>query len=55
VLCCDGLTGMVDEDRIAEILSAEPDLSQACKDLVDEANRNGGLDNITVALARYSA
>jgi serine/threonine protein phosphatase PrpC len=54
VLCCDGLTGMVGEPRIAEILAAQPDLQRACQDLVDEANRNGGLDNITVALARYS-
>jgi PPM family protein phosphatase len=55
LICCDGLTGMVDDDRIAEILAAEPDLQKACQGLVDEANGNGGLDNITVALARYSA
>jgi serine/threonine protein phosphatase PrpC len=55
LICCDGLTGMVDDDRIAEILAAQSDLQRACQDLVDEANCNGGLDNITVALARYSA
>ena len=46
---------MVADERIAEILSQEPDLQRACDRLVEEANENGGVDNITVALVRYSA
>ena len=55
VVCCDGLTGMVSDARIAEILAAESELQSACQQLVDEANANGGVDNITVALVRYTA
>jgi len=54
LLCCDGLTGMVSDARIAEILGAEKDLPAACTRLIDEANANGGVDNITVALVRYA-
>ena len=53
LVCCDGLTGMVTDERMAEILTKEPDLQKACQQLVDEANANGGVDNITVALVRY--
>jgi protein phosphatase len=55
LVCCDGLTGMVSDERIAQIVGEEPDLQKAADRLVDEANANGGVDNITVALARYSA
>ena len=55
LVCCDGLTGMVSDARMAEILTQEQDLDKACERLIAEANENGGIDNITVALARYSA
>jgi protein phosphatase len=55
LVCCDGLTGMVTDERIAEILTQEPNLDAACKKLVEEANGNGGVDNITVGLVRYTA
>jgi len=42
----------VPDDRIAEILGQERDLDAACSRLVDEANANGGVDNITVGLIR---
>ena len=54
LVCCDGLTGMLSDARIAEIVSQEPDLDRACEALVEEANRNGGIDNITVGLLRRS-
>jgi protein phosphatase len=54
VVCCDGLTGMLTDERIAEVLSEEQDLKKACDRLVAESNANGGLDNITVALIRYT-
>jgi serine/threonine protein phosphatase PrpC len=50
LLCTDGLTGMVDEDRIQEILESEPDPQRASDQLVEEANRAGGEDNITVVV-----
>jgi len=50
LLCSDGLTGMVSEDRMAEILRARSSLDQAARALVDEANQSGGKDNITVVL-----
>jgi protein phosphatase len=54
LVCCDGLTGMVTDERIAEILAKEPELQKACQQLIDEANANGGVDNITVALVRLA-
>ena len=48
LMCTDGLTNMVEDDRIAEILAAEPAEDEAVRSLVSEANRNGGRDNITV-------
>jgi PPM family protein phosphatase len=50
LLCSDGLTGMVPEDRVAEILRSRSSLQQAAKALVDAANAGGGKDNITVVL-----
>ena len=55
LVCCDGLTGMVSDERMAEILTKETDLQKAAQQLIDEANANGGVDNITVALVRYTA
>ena len=52
LLCSDGLTGMVPDGRISEILRASPSLKHAAKALVDAANENGGRDNITVVLFR---
>jgi serine/threonine protein phosphatase PrpC len=52
LLCSDGLTSMVPEERVGEMLSrggALPDLGRA---LVDAANAAGGRDNITVVLFR---
>jgi serine/threonine protein phosphatase PrpC len=55
VLCSDGLNGMVSDDRILEIVhNAGEDIETAVKDLVAEANRNGGEDNITVVLVRIT-
>jgi protein phosphatase len=53
LLCSDGLTEMVPEDRIAAILDAEKLPQRACECLVEEANRRGGVDNITVIVANF--
>jgi serine/threonine protein phosphatase PrpC len=52
LLCSDGLTGMVREDRVREILSSSSDLRAAADRLVREANEMGGRDNITVVCFR---
>jgi protein phosphatase len=52
LLCSDGLTSMIGEDRIAEILGAEPNLERASEQLISAANDAGGRDNITVVLFR---
>jgi serine/threonine protein phosphatase PrpC len=52
LLCSDGLTSMVSEDRVAEVMLAAPTLQEAADRLIDEANEAGGRDNITVVLCR---
>lgn len=52
LLCTDGLSDMVDDQTIEKTLLAHSDMDAACKVLVDLANENGGVDNITVALTR---
>ncbi|QDU23885.1 PP2C family protein-serine/threonine phosphatase [Urbifossiella limnaea] len=53
LLCSDGLTDMVADEAIAAVLAAEADPEAACRRLVDEANRNGGKDNVTAVVARF--
>jgi len=52
LICSDGLTGMVDEARVGELLAAAPSLASAARTLIDAANDAGGRDNITVVLFR---
>lgn len=52
LLCSDGLTSMVPERRVAELLRESTDLDAAGQRLVDEANAAGGRDNISVILFR---
>jgi protein phosphatase len=52
LLCSDGLTSMVREERLHEILTSSGSLQQAVDELVEEANRMGGRDNITAILFR---
>ena len=52
LICSDGLTGMISEDAIAEILATSGSLDDAARRLIDAANENGGRDNITVVLFR---
>ena len=47
LLCSDGLTTMLDDERIAGILGGASSLDSAVRALIDEANRAGGRDNIT--------
>jgi protein phosphatase len=52
LLCSDGLTSMVDEAKIAELLRESSGLKEAGRKLIDAANAAGGRDNITVILFR---
>ncbi|HXE44168.1 MAG TPA: Stp1/IreP family PP2C-type Ser/Thr phosphatase [Conexibacter sp.] len=52
LLCSDGLTGMIGEDDVEEILTNAPTLADAGRQLVHAANEAGGRDNITVVLFR---
>ena len=54
IFCTDGLSDMVPDRQILEILQEEEDLEVLCQNLVDRANENGGDDNITVILARVT-
>ncbi len=53
LLCSDGLSGMVTDEQIQQVLQSTPDLDKACAQLIDSANANGGNDNVTAVLARF--
>jgi PPM family protein phosphatase len=53
MLCSDGLSGMVRNDEIREVLRSVDDPLEACKVLTDRANQAGGHDNITVVVAKF--
>ena len=52
LLCSDGLTSMISEERVKEILAEHDNLDAAAEALIREANEAGGRDNITVVLFR---
>jgi PPM family protein phosphatase len=52
LICSDGLTTMLDDEQIGRILGRATSLDAALRTLVDEANRAGGRDNITVVAFR---
>ena len=53
MLCSDGLSGMVRNDEIREVLKSTTDPLDACKTLTERANAAGGHDNITVIVAQF--
>jgi serine/threonine protein phosphatase PrpC len=56
ILCSDGLSDPLRDEDIARIITAaNGDLEAACRELITEANRNGGPDNITAVLAQTLA
>ncbi len=55
LLCSDGLTNMLPDAEIQRIVLASPgDLERACHDLIAQANAQGGRDNISAVLVRYT-
>ena len=52
LLCSDGLSGMVSDEEMAQLLRENADLEEACTKLIERANAAGGNDNVTCILAR---
>lgn len=55
ILCSDGLSGMLSEERIAQVLTNESDPQAAADRLIEDANEAGGEDNITVIVVDVGA
>lgn len=54
LLCTDGLTAMVDDEIIANVLRQRESAQSACDELIELALGAGGSDNITALLARFT-
>lgn len=54
LMCSDGLSNMLSEDKIAETVLNSASLEDGCNELIRLANDAGGTDNITVILAQNS-
>lgn len=52
LLCSDGLSGMVEQDHMEELLTKYPDLEECADALISAANDAGGNDNISLILIR---
>ncbi len=50
LLCSDGLSSVLKDDEIADIMAAKHDLQEGCDELVNRANAAGGPDNVTTLL-----
>ncbi len=53
IVCSDGLSGKIKSDELCKVVRQAPDLTAACRRLVDTANERGGEDNITVIVASF--
>lgn len=54
LLCTDGLSGMVPDNIMLQIVEENKnELQTACNKLIEKANENGGVDNITVVLVKW--
>ncbi|KRM62628.1 serine threonine specific protein phosphatase [Paucilactobacillus vaccinostercus DSM 20634] len=51
LLCTDGLSNMVENQRLLEVLESSLTTDQKCEQLIHDANQAGGPDNITVLIA----
>jgi protein phosphatase len=52
LLASDGLTGMLEDSEMLDIMRSNPSPGKLVDRLIDEANRRGGLDNVTVVVVR---
>jgi protein phosphatase len=52
LVASDGLTGMVEDRRLAQLLGSRAEPERKVQSLIAEANGRGGLDNITAILVQ---
>jgi len=55
ILCSDGLSGMIEDSEILDVVSQSPSIEEACRKLIALANEHGGEDNITAVLVKIEA
>jgi protein phosphatase len=55
VICSDGLSGMLSDEEIERAVTRAPDIRTACKKLIEQANDQGGEDNVTAVLIKIEA
>ncbi len=54
LMCSDGLSGMIRDSELKEVLEAVAEPIDACRELTERANAAGGHDNITVLVVKFS-
>ncbi len=54
LLCSDGLTKHVSDDAITATIAAAKSAKDACRELISQANSDGGTDNISVIVGRFT-
>ncbi len=54
LLCCDGLTDLVSDEDIKDVIDDSEGMQDSCSKLVDMANEEGGKDNITIIIVNPS-
>ena len=52
LICSDGLWGVVNENKLGNIIIDSPTIYHACQEMVEAANEAGGPDNISAILVR---
>ncbi len=55
LMCSDGLCTMVEDEEIQKVMAGSSDLEDKAKELIEEANSNGGKDNIAVVIVKPDA
>ena len=54
LLCSDGLSSVLNDSEIGDIMAAHHDLQEGCDELVNQANAAGGPDNVTTLLLQVA-
>ncbi|MDF2841194.1 MAG: protein phosphatase [Clostridia bacterium] len=54
LLCTDGLSNLLKDSEMKELVISAKDVKDACDNLIDKAKENGGFDNITVVVIHNS-
>jgi serine/threonine protein phosphatase PrpC len=53
LLCSDGLSGMLSDDQILDVVGETGETNEICRRLIQQANEHGGEDNITALVIRF--